>query len=293
MAFYTLNLQTTGHHSETLSDYLFLTGALAVTFLDPNDQPIIEPDPGEIKMWPTVTVSGMYQTTDSVESILTLLKKLDPKLNLKSYKINDIADQDWVRITQANFDPIIVKDKLCILPSWKKPLADHYSNIILDPGLAFGTGTHPTTLLCLQWLVENVHAGDVVVDFGCGSGILSLAALALGAKKVYAIDHDQQALAATKNNLALNNFAGEIIISNDSNDLTTSNDILVANIIANTLETLCPLFNSITQAHSRIALSGILRDQVNHIEESFGNFYKLNATLFLEDWALVSGTKKA
>ena len=200
-----LRLSANEETSEKYSDWLSACGAQAVTFIDAQDTPIYEPLPGdEVIYWHNTVVMGLFDASHDMDKTITYLKSIHPDKNEMAYKLEQLEDKDWEREWMDNFHPMKFGERLWICPSWCEVLDPEAVNVMLDPGLAFGTGTHPTTALCLTWLDGLDLVGKTVVDFGCGSGILSLAALKLGAKKVIGIDIDPQALQASKANAERN-----------------------------------------------------------------------------------------
>src|SRR6185312_1985647 len=195
-----LHSQTTADYADSLSDQLTLLGALAVTFQDAGDQPIYEPTPGAQNLWPETIVIGLFDNSLQPESLLAYLEDQQAAGLIQSFHFKNLPDQDWERICLDYFKPMSFGERLWVCPSWQTPPGPNSATVILDPGLAFGTGTHPTTALCLEWLDQHIQTGACVIDYGCGSGILGLAALKLGAKEVIAIDNDPQALEASQKN---------------------------------------------------------------------------------------------
>ncbi len=200
-----LRLSADEDTAEKYSDWLSACGAQAVTFIDAKDTPIYEPLPGdEVTYWSNTIVMGLYDAAHDMEKVIRYLKSIHPDGEQMQYKLEQLEDKDWEREWMDNFHPMKFGQRLWICPSWREVPDPTAVNVMLDPGLAFGTGTHPTTALCLTWLDGLELKDKTVVDFGCGSGILSLAALKLGAKKVIGIDIDPQALQASKENAKRN-----------------------------------------------------------------------------------------
>ncbi|MBD3667911.1 MAG: 50S ribosomal protein L11 methyltransferase, partial [Kangiella sp.] len=226
--------------ADSLSDYLMELGALAVTFLDAEDKPILEPKPGETPLWEHLIVLALFDADVDTKAIDGAIQSHEFAQHIgQQYEWEIIRDQDWERSWMENFKPMQFGDRVWIVPSWCEAPEPDAVNIKLDPGLAFGTGTHATTALCLQWLDGADLNGKTVVDYGCGSGILAIAALLLGADKVYAVDIDPQAIEATKQNLSRNGIASNRLVLGlpEVVDLPQA-DILVANILAEPLRQL-------------------------------------------------------
>ena len=196
-----------------------------------------------------------------------------------------------MRLTQAQFEPIQISARLWIVPTWHVPSDPAAINIVLDPGLAFGTGSHPTTRLCLRWLDDNLRGGESVLDYGCGSGILAIAALKLGAAHAVGIDVDSQAVSASRDNAAANRV-GNVQFYQPDNAPQGSHDLVVANILTNPLRMLAPLLANATRQGGQIVLSGILEEQAQDVMNIYRQWFDLNAPIFEEGWACLSGRKR-
>ena len=208
------------------------------------------------------------------------------------YRLAYIEEQDWVRLTQSQFNPIQISSRLWIVPTWHQPPDASAINLVLDPGLAFGTGSHPTTKLCLTWLDENLKKGDTVLDYGCGSGILAIAALKLGASHVLGIDIDPRAVTASRENVHRNRCdPSKIKFAAENSKLTSQFDVVVANILANPLMMLAPILISATQRGGYIVLSGILKEQAKEVMDIYQQWFKLQIAREEEGWVLLTGTK--
>ena len=208
----------------------------------------------------------------------------------KNIKISNIQDQDWVKLTQSQFSPINIIDKLWIIPSWHKIQDNKAINLILDPGLAFGTGTHATTHLCLLWLLTNVNKNITILDYGCGSGILSIAAKKIGAKKVFGVDIDNQAIRSSQDNAKINNV--EIFWSNTESKIDYKSDLVVANILSSALSVLAPVLAQHCNTNGKIALSGILEKQEKELKEIYGRWFDFEPSHYKDGWVLISGIKR-
>ena len=207
-----------------------------------------------------------------------------------SIKVSDIQDQDWVKLTQSQFSPINIQNQLWIIPSWHKIQDNKAINLILDPGLAFGTGTHATTHLCLLWLLKNVKKNLTVLDYGCGSGILSIAAKKIGARTVFGVDIDDQALKSSQENSEINNV--DIIWNNTENRINYKTDLVVANILSSALSILAPILAEHCNTKGKIALSGILKSQEESIKKIYSEWFDFNPSSIKDGWVLISGTKR-
>jgi ribosomal protein L11 methyltransferase len=200
-----------------------------------------------------------------------------------------VAEQNWVQLTQSQFDPIRISGRLWIVPSWHEAPDPAAVNLILDPGMAFGTGSHPTTRLCLEWLERNVVAGCTLLDYGCGSGILAIAAARLGAGTVTGVDIDPQAVAAAAANAERNGVVARF--TDSAQPLAGEYDLVVANILSNPLRVLAPAICGHVRRGGRLALSGILREQADEIIAIYSRWLPLQVADTREDWVCLAGTK--
>lgn len=294
MAWLQLTLEATKSNSEQLSDLLSQIGALAVTLQDALDDAIFEPLPGTTPLWKELRITGLFDADIDLERVLALIK--DNMGFLPSYTINPLEDKDWIRAWMDDFKPMQFGQRVWICPGWHTPPDSNAVNIMLDPGLAFGTGTHPTTSLCLQWLDAHFNDPIEVIDYGCGSGILGVAANLLGASKVYAIDLDPQALIATQANAEKNNV-GNILEVFSVNAFKQQHaelqcPLLVANILAAPLIELAPMLSSHVIAKGKIVLSGILAEQAEKVSNAYQKWFNIDEIVQEEDWVRISGTKK-
>jgi ribosomal protein L11 methyltransferase len=295
MSWQLLKIQADATMAEALSDVLMGLGALSVGIEDADaesaqEAPIFgEPGMPEAALWHNNTVSAMY---DQSADLAAITRQAAAAIGLKSlpYAIEAVPEQDWVRATQAQFTPIKIREQFWIVPSWHDVPQSEGISIILDPGLAFGTGSHPTTSLCLNWLIDHVSTGDSVCDYGCGSGILAIAAKKLGAAKVTGVDIDAQAIIASRQNALQNNVQVEFYLVDEMPDLNA--DILVANILSLPLKLLAPALADACREGGKITLSGILREQVNDVAQIYAEWFEMDAPVFLENWGLLSGVKR-
>lgn len=264
-------------------------GALSVTYTDKYDSPILEPEIGTTPIWNDVCIHAIFADDSSINAASLSIKQ---KNNSITYKIESIPEKDWVSLSQQNFAPIHVGDSLCICPSWiDKPKGSRvYLN--LDPGLAFGTGTHATTYLCLEWLVKTNLKDKTLVDYGTGSGILAIAALKLGAKSVQAVDIDKQALIATEENAKRNDLDLNKLAITYPDKISAKYDIIVANILFGPLLDLEGNLNSILKNEGVLVVSGVLKEQVDGLIKAYKASYSHIETKTREDWALVVMRKK-
>ncbi len=288
-----LRLSADEETAEKYSDWLMACGAQAVTFIDSKDTPIYEPLPGDEQIyWSDTVVMGLYDASHDMDKVIAYLQRIHPDKAAMQYKLEQLEDKDWEREWMDNFHPMQFGQRLWICPSWREVPDPQAVNVMLDPGLAFGTGTHPTTALCLTWLDSLDLSNKTVVDFGCGSGILSLAALKLGAKEVIGIDIDPQALQASKANAERNNVADRLSLYLPANQPSIKADVVVANILAGPLRELAPVIMEFVAQGGQLALSGILEEQAQALQQLYGQWCKMNPIVIQDEWALLSGYKK-
>ena len=285
-----IRINATAKTADKVSNMLLGRGAQAVTFMDAQDVPVYEPLPGETPLWGETEVMGLFDAeTDPAPTIAFFQQIFGEDVG---YKVEQLEDKDWVREWMDHFHPMQFGERLWICPSWRDVPNPDAVNVMLDPGLAFGTGTHPTTALCLQWLDGLDLAGKTVVDFGCGSGILGIAALKLGAARVIGIDIDPQAIQASRDNAARNGVADQIELylpADQPQDVEA--DVVVANILAGPLRELAPLIAGHGKAGSLMALSGVLESQAPELETIYGQWFEMDPTAVKEEWCRLSGRK--
>jgi ribosomal protein L11 methyltransferase len=285
MAWIQFVCHTSPDKAETLSEALSECGAAAVTFEDDADQPIYEPEPGETPLWTETRLTALFDAETEHQQVVDMLATLVDEV--PRFRVEAVEDKDWEREWMANFQPIQFGDKLWIVPSWHQAPDDKAVNILLDPGLAFGTGTHATTALCLNWLDQADLKGKFVIDYGCGSGILAIAVALLGAERVVAVDTDPQALEATRANAKRNGVEVEAYLPGDCPDDLC--DLLIANILAGPLQNLAPRFANLCKADAELVLSGVLQTQADEVAESYQNWFVMQAAVAKEDWVRLTG----
>ena len=295
MAWLTLTVNADAAYAEGLSEALLELGALSVDMHDadadtPEEQAIFgEPGEPTSSLWSHNRVTALFSDDTDVESILLQAAQAAGLQQLPAHDITILQDNDWVRLTQSQFDPIRISQRLWIVPTWHTPVEPDAINIVLDPGLAFGTGSHPTTRLCLRWLDENLRGGESVLDYGCGSGILAIAAMKLGAASAYGIDVDPQAVQSSRDNALANQTEARFELPTDS---LAQYDVVVANILTNPLKMLAPLLAGATRPGGRIVLSGVLSEQAEDVMQIYSQWFQLNPTVMEDGWACLSGVKK-
>jgi len=290
MAWIQFIFDSTPDDAESLSDYLSECGASAVTFQDNEDQPIYEPEIGTTPLWAATNVIALFDAKTDTDLIIQLLKGMLSPNAIPKYRIEAVEDKDWVREWMDNFHPMNFGDKLWICPSWHTPPQKDAVNIMLDPGLAFGTGTHPTTALCLNWLDQADVKDKVVIDYGCGSGILAIAAALLGAKKVIGVDTDPQALEATQANAKRNGVTIDTYFPDDCPDEPC--DLLLANILAGPLQSLVERLAALTKLGAPIVLSGILDSQAEDVSQSYQAWFDMKEPRLKDEWVRLVGKKR-
>lgn len=288
-----IKLNATAENAEAIGDMLIEeTGALSATFLDAQDTPVFEPMPGETRLWGDTDVIGLYDAEADMDFVLNMLNNSPLIATDFAYKIEQLEDKDWEREWMDNFHPMRFGRRLWICPSWHEAPEPNAVNVLLDPGLAFGTGTHPTTSLCLEWLDGQDLVGKTVIDFGCGSGILSIAALKLGAVKVIGIDIDPQAILASRDNAERNGVSGdlELYLPQDQPQNIQA-DVVVANILAGPLRELSPVIKSLVKNGGDLAISGVLESQAQDVATYYSDEITLDPVIGREEWCRISGHK--
>lgn len=287
-----LRLAITPDQAEPMEDLLLGLGAVSVTFMDAEDQPIFEPDLGTTPLWQNTHLLALFEADTERRGLIDQLQSLW-QAPLPVHQFEDIADQDWERSWMDSFQPMRFGQRLWIVPSWHDAPEPDAVNLLLDPGLAFGTGTHPTTALCLEWLDAQQLQSQQVIDFGCGSGILAIAALLLGADRVVGTDIDPQALEASRDNAQRNQLADERFPLYLPEAMPSEPaDVLVANILAGPLVTLAPQLTALVKPGGRIALSGILAEQTEDILSAYRGAFELDPVAEKEGWIRVSGVRR-
>ncbi len=295
MAWVSLKIEAQDNTADLISDTLMTQGALSTIIEDANadtldEQPIFgepgDPPPG---IWQQNLVSALFDEGIDVAKLMSDLQQ-QTKLDNLQYSTEIIQEQDWVRATQSQFDPIKITNNLWIVPTWHSAPNTNAINIVLDPGLAFGTGSHPTTHLCLAWLSQTVSVEDSVLDYGCGSGILAIAAKKLGASNVVGTDIDTQAIQSSIYNAEQNNVIAEFYHA--SKYQTHEFDIVVANILSSALSVLAPALAKSCKTGGKIALSGILKEQALDVSAIYAEWFNMQAPQTMDSWVLLTGIKK-
>ena len=297
MSWQQLKLQIHPDHLDFIESQLLAAGAVSLTYLDAQDQPIFQTELGSTPLWDDLVLCALFEQDAQLTPLLDWLQSNEAIVNRSALAVEVIEDQAWERSWMDSFQAMQFGDSLWICPSWQEPPDPHATNIMLDPGLAFGSGSHATTSLCLQWLAENNIADQRVVDYGCGSGILAIAAALLGAKTIDAVDNDPQAVAATKDNCSRNGLAVDRVASllPDQFDALQKQgcvDILIANIRAEPLHSLAPLVASLLRPGGDLVLSGLLAEQAAAVVSRYSEWFAMGEPVQQEDWVRISGTRR-
>ena len=296
MAWLTLTVNTSVEYAEALSEALLELGALSVDVHDadadtPAEQAIFgEPGEPPAHLWPHNRVTALFAEDAPIADIMLEAMRSIGLEQPPAYSTATLEDNDWVRLTQSQFNPIRISQRLWIVPTWHTPSDPNAINITLDPGLAFGTGSHPTTRLCLRWLDANIKGGEHVLDYGCGSGILAIAALKLGAASATGVDVDAQAVQASRDNAAANRVDANFYLPDAIPKQQA--DIVIANILTNPLKVLAPLLANAVRQGGQIVLSGILREQAADVEKIYAQWFDLKPAIVEDGWACLSGINK-
>lgn len=287
-----LKLNTTDTNAGQLSDALLEAGALSVTFQDQRDTPVFEPLPGETPLWGDTEVIGLFTDATDMQHVVARLQH-HPLLGAGfSHVIEQLEDKNWERAWMDNFRPTRFGQRLWICPGWHEIPDKNAVNVMLDPGLAFGTGCHPTTSLCLQWLDSLDLNGKTVIDFGCGSGILAIAALKLGAAQAIGIDIDPQAIQASGDNARRNGVASRLTLYLPAQQPENIKaDVVVANILAGPLRELAPRISRLAVKGGLLGLSGILSHQAGSVCGAYAGQFHLNPVVEEEEWCRITGVK--
>lgn len=295
MSWQNVSFLTDVSHAEPMCDALLEAGALSASIEDadagtPDEQPQFG-EPGSVTMpgWNHSKVVVLLEPDADAAAVLGEAALAIGLAGVPAFTVEPLAEQNWVQLTQSQFDPIRVSERLWIVQSWHESPDPAAINLILDPGMAFGTGSHPTTRLCLEWLERNVSDSCTVLDYGCGSGILAIAAARLGAGHVAGVDIDPQAVEAARSNAERNGVTA--LFADSAVPVAGEYDVVVANILSNPLRVLAPAICAHVRSGGRLALSGILREQVDEIIAIYAQWIPLQVADAREDWVCLSGTK--
>ncbi|WP_111641211.1 50S ribosomal protein L11 methyltransferase [Marinimicrobium alkaliphilum] len=286
-----LKLITGRDQAPALEDALLDSGSASVTLQDNADQPIFEPALGETPLWDTVRISALYQADIDIAQMTGLIEQLLGSA-LPEHQWEQLEDKDWEREWMKNYHAIRCGERLWICPSWQTPPEPDKVNLMLDPGLAFGTGTHPTTFMCLQWIDQQSLTDATVIDYGCGSGVLGIAALLMGAKQAVGVDIDPQALLATTENARRNQLPGDampVYLPEQCPQICA--DVVLANILAGPLVDLAPTLRDLTRLDGRLCLSGILATQADTVVAAYKPWFEFEPVAQKEEWVCLSARR--
>jgi ribosomal protein L11 methyltransferase len=284
--------------AEAMEESLLAAGACSVTYEDAKDQPVLEPELGTTPLWEATIITGLFTADEDMAQAGAIASNVFKHLTqeaLPEYRIEILENQDWTRTWMEHFKPMQFGSRLWICPSWQEAPDKNAVNLLLDPGLAFGTGTHPTTALCLKWLDGQGEflTNKSVIDYGCGSGILGIAAILLGASSVVGVDNDPQALVASNDNLLRNKLESSQLETYLPTDLPIMQaDILLANILAQPLHELRDRLSNLTKVGGQIVLSGILEEQAVDLRAYYEEHFVMEKVVIEDGWARLTGTKK-
>jgi ribosomal protein L11 methyltransferase len=295
MAWIEIHIETHAQHVESLSSLLTEHGALAITLKDAGNHPILEPAFDQTPpLWPETIIVGLFDAEENFNALNSYLQKEKNLHAIKAFNIVPLADDDWERRCLEGLTPLNFGERLWVVPTTQTALRPDAVNVILDPGLAFGTGTHATTALCLEWLEKNIRTDQTILDFGCGSGILAVSAIKLGAKHAYAVDNDPKAIATTRENVERNSLPAEQfeVFLAENFQIREPVDVLVANILALPLIELAPKFSKWVKKGGKIVLSGILFDQFERVSAVYQSYFTMQPPVFTEEWSLLSGIRQ-
>lgn len=292
MSWLQLELETGKAEAEILSGLLEQLGAVSVSLSASSDDPVFDHlDQQQRQYWDKTRVSALLHPDTDLDILLVCLRDRIGADRIFSHHIDRVHDKDWIGEFKAQHEPVLFADRIWIVPSWcDRPDSDK-PGLVLDPGLAFGTGAHPTTAMCVSWLASHDLADKVVIDYGCGSGILAMVAARLGAREVYAVDIDAQAVQAASENAKQNALEDKIHIGLPDTMKLPCADILVANILANPLKELAPDLAELTQSGGDIVLSGLLHIQADECLASYSGYFNMDTPEFDSEWACLHGVR--
>ena len=295
MTWLSIAIETDCQHAEALADALLEAGALSASIEDADAGTAAETpqfgEPGSVTTpgWDRSRVIALLDAGADASALVAACAPLAGLVDIPSFTQEEVAEQNWVQLTQSQFDPIRVSDRLWIVPSWHVAPDPEAIVLVLDPGMAFGTGSHPTTRLCLEWLERTVSTDISILDYGCGSGILAIAAAKLGAKEVLGVDIDLQAVSAAKSNAELNTVSARF--EDSTKEIKGQFDIVVANILSNPLKALAPAICAHVRPGGRLALSGILTEQSDDLIEAYSPYVALSVADSHDGWVCLAGIK--
>lgn len=286
-----LTLESDPENAKKLVEMLQRFDAVSISLSASSNEPIFAVDTEKTNLWERTRITALLDKNIDIDTLLICLRNHVGTENIHSHAISILKDRQWVDQFQASHKPQIIAERLCICPTWCPAPENDIATVYLSPGIAFGTGKHTTTAACLNWMANHNITDKSLIDYGCGSGILALAALKLGAKKVYAIDVDPQALQSTKDNAQRNHISTQLCISHpDAIELPTA-DILVANILLQPLQTLSNHFAHLLRPGGDIVVSGLLATQADICSKTYARWFTMDAPIFSNEWALLHGIR--
>ena len=292
MSWHQISVITDENTAPRLADFFSNLGAVSVTYMDAEDEPVYEPAIGETKIWSNTQVIALYELKADTELIKNLVYEQFKQEGLHNWLYEAVADQEWERAWMEYYKPMKFADKLWVCPTDQEQIEPDTVCLTLDPGLAFGTGTHPTTALCLEWLASHDLTGKTVIDYGCGSGILAVAAVLLGAKIAHAVDIDPQALTATQSNALKNAVQDKIISYLPEQFVPFQADIVLANILALPLINMSAQICDLVVSDGQLVLSGILHEQAESVICAYQKNIAFNPLVQQDDWIRLDGIKR-
>ena len=285
----TLNLD--GLDAERVEEACFEFGAVAVSYTDQRDDPILEPAPGEFRLWPHARLQALFPFETRPQELVAGLSHV-LRVPAERFTIETLADRVWEREWLRDFHPMCFGHRLWVAPHHSHVHTTGAVIVRLDPGLAFGTGTHATTAMCLAWLDQFAQDGQLAIDYGCGSGVLAVAAAKLGARAAYAFDIDPQALTATHDNASANGVEARVHVVDADSALPAGADILLANILCGPLCDLAPRFGALTRPGGRIVLAGLLDAQADEVARAHAPWFDIAPFATRDGWTALAGTRK-
>lgn len=291
MAF--LQIRVLSAHPEFAEELLLANGASSVSLVDAGDDPVLEPAPGATPLWSRTVAIGLFEVAADAEAIMDNLREYLPDGRSLELSTERVEDQDWVRVWLKDCPPVKFGDRLWVCPHEKRVDEPGCATLLLDPGLAFGTGTHPSTALCLDWIARNEVGGREVLDFGCGSGILGIAALKLGAARCTSVDIDAQAILATRDNARQNGVQHALqALEHDVTFAPFPVDLVLANILARPLIELAPLLGASLKRGGRIVLAGLLDRQADEVRAAYAEAFDFEPDVSREGWTRIAAKKR-
>jgi ribosomal protein L11 methyltransferase len=293
MTWFQLSYTCTASNSPRLSELLSDSGALSVTISDGGEEVLCEPAPDSEPLWVATRLTGLFESKSDVRAAIASVHDAFAPEPTPTHSVEELEDQDWERTWMERFHPMRFGDRLWVCPSWialPDPLA---VNIIVDPGRAFGTGCHESTALCLEWLEEHTMMGGLMIDYGCGSGILAVAGVRLGFGKAYAVDVDQDALQTSRDNASCNGVEGQVVVSLPDALPHLQADVVMANILAGPLMELAPTIAGLTRCGGHVVLAGILMEQSEAVMRAYEPYLMMDNPEVRNDWVRLSGVRTA